>query len=268
MAATIQSGVWECLSQIRDPSFTSRATSKGALIQESYSVFQAVRNGLPVEDIRGSIREGKLLSKSAFETRRQIANAIHLRYLAVCPAWVGNALAESTGKGMQSSDFLSLLYLYYVLRDGLVFEFIVGPVWERWKQGGTNIDAGDFLSLLVDRSDDSPNIKKWREATRRKLASNFLSSLRDLGLFKGKSNKHIQLPSISDETVYHLLCVLIAEGKEGLGVLEAPDWRIFLWDEKDVSNAMNNLSQKQWVRFERGGRTVILELIRQPGIEE
>jgi hypothetical protein len=54
----------------------------------------------------------------------------------------------------------------------------------------------------------------------------------------------------------------MAEGKRGRALLEAPDWRLFLWSEAQVVHALANLAQQQWMRFEKGGRTVIIELVR------
>lgn len=266
MNGQTERNVLALLPKIRDSLYSSRATSKGALIQESYAVFRAVKEGLPVAEIRESIHQGKVLSKSAFETRRQIGNAIHHRYLTVCPEWVGKSLARATSMGAQSPDFRSLLYLYYVLRDRLAFEFVVGPVWTKWQKGVTSISSGDFSAFLEQVAQEHPEIKRWRETTRKKLSSNVLSSLRDFGLFKGKNTKHIQRPSILAETGYHLLCVLLAEGRQGRAIVEAPDWRLFLWNEADVFSAFNDLSQRKWIKFERGGRAMILELIRRPEV--
>jgi hypothetical protein len=62
------------------------------------------------------------------------------------------------------------------------------------------------------------------------------------------------------------LCILLSEGKRGRSLLEAPDWRLFLWSESQVVNALAILAQKGWIKFEKTGRTVILELIRFPEV--
>jgi hypothetical protein len=89
-----------------------------------------------------------------------------------------------------------------------------------------------------------------------------LAALRDFGVLNGIYSKQIQRPIVSAETVFHLLCVLLTEGHHGREVIEAPDWRLFLWTEDDVGKALADLAQRRWIRFERGGRTVILELVR------
>lgn len=257
--------VIEHLAPIRDISpYSARNSSKGALVKETFAVFDAVRKGLPVDSLRQAVLHGEIFLKTSYETRKSIWKLLRYRYLSVCPEWISSSLASATENGIHTADFLSLTYLYYALRDRLTCDFIVGPVWQKWQAGITSIDRNDFLFFLNQISTEQPQIKKWRESTRKKLASNALSAMRDFGLLKGTRIKHIQRPAVSMETVYSLVCILFAEGREGKAIIEAPEWHLFLWKEADISNALVRLAQKKWIRFEKGGHTVILQLIRLP----
>lgn len=259
--------MFESLRSVRDKSpLSARNSSKGALIKEIYTVFQAVSKGLSVENLRQIVLEGRLILHSAYETRRSIWNHIHRRYFTFDNEWIVQGLAEASGEGMNSESFLSLAYLYYVLRDRLTFDFVVGPLWDRWKKRMVTVDRGDFLSFLDKESVDNPVIDRWYDSTKKKLASNTLSALRDFGVLKGVIKKKIQRPTIAPETAFHLLSILMAEGLRGQSIIAAPDWRMFLWDEADIANALNGLSFRRWTRFEKTGRTVILELNRLPGV--
>lgn len=255
------------LRLIRDRSAVStRVSSKGALLKETFTVFSAVRTGLPLANVRQAILDAEVLQKSAFHTRRTIWNALKHRYLGVGSDWIGMSLAASTKEGTQSPDYLSLAYLYFALRDRLIFDFVTGPIWDRWQRQATSVDSAEYLTFLDQQAETFPELKKWRESTLKKLASNTLSSLRDFGLLQGTQTKHIRRVTVAPETVFHLLAILTAEGLEGKAILEAPDWRLFLWSEAEISNALKELAQMNWVRFERGGRTVILQMIRVPEV--
>jgi hypothetical protein len=259
--------VFDSLKGIRDiGSLSSRNTSKGALIPETFNVFKNVRNKIDVVALRNYIVVKNGLNKPSYENRRKIWNAIYYRYLTVNPEWIGQSLSVATKKGINSPEYLSLAYLYYALRDRLTFEFAIGPMWEKWQRKTTNIDREDVLVFLESHSSESQEIKRWHESTRIKLASNALTAFRDFGILRGQKKKYIQRPSIAPETIYHLLCVLSAEDKEGRAIIDAPDWRLFLWDESDVLNALGNLSQMGWIRFEKVGRTVILQMVRLPEV--
>ena len=254
------------LTEARDTSpFSSRNTSKGALIEETHAVFTAINRGLPPAQAKDAILEGKVLRKASFETRRKIMNAICHRYFWPHSEWSLQCLAKATESGMRSPMFLSLAYLYYALRDRLTFEFVVGPIWEKWRNQSTNLTQAEVLQFMEELAVSEGQIRKWRESTRAKLASNTLTALREFGLLRGIYSKQIQTPVIAPETTFHLLCILLAEGQDGRAIVEARDWRLFLWSESEAAQALGDLSQKRWIRFEKSGRTVILELLRQPG---
>jgi len=260
---------FESLRSVRDKSpLSARISSKGALIKEIYTIFQAISNGLSVENLRQTVVEGRLLLHSSYETRRSIWNHINRRYFAFNNEWVIRSLAEASKEGINSPSFLSLAYLYYVMRDKLTFRFVTGPLWERWKERIITIDKGDFLSFLDQESQINSIIDRWYDSTKKKLASNMLSALRDFGALNGVRKKKIQRPTIAPETVFHLLSILMAEGLRGQSIIEASDWRMFLWNEADIAHALNKLSFRRWIGFEKTGRTVIIELKKFPDVRK
>lgn len=178
------------------------------------------------------------------------------------PVGLGSGLAQATTQGMYSTHYLSLAYLYFTLGDRLVFDFVTEVIWQKWQHQSTAVHRGDLLAFLDTQWEESPQIQKWHDSTRIRLASTILAALRDFHLLKGVQKKYIQGVTIEAEPVYHLLCILMAEGKRGRALLEAPDWRLFLCSEAQVVHALANLAQQQWIRFEKGGRTVIIELVR------
>jgi len=224
-------------------------------------------NGLDLADLHEAVLRGQVFRKASHAARRMTWTAIYHRWLAVCPSWIAQSLVAASEAGVRSEQFTSLTYLYYALRDRLSYGFVVGPLWRKWKMRDPQVSPSAFLSYLDEQAATEPVIRKWREGSRRRLAGSNLSAFRDFGLLRGTRKKYIQRPLVHPETVFHLLVVLIAEGKHGRDILDAPDWRLFLWTESEVAAALADLAQRAWIKFERGGRAVILELIRQPGSE-
>ncbi|NPV28411.1 MAG: DUF1819 family protein [Firmicutes bacterium] len=251
-----------CNSPFRDtlPHYSARHTSAGALVKEAHLVFKALSQGMSIPQVRTAVLNGSLIPKKSFETRRTIWRALHRRYFANMPPWVVTELAKAAAAGNPSTPrFLSLLYLHFALRDRLTFDFVTGPLWDKWYNGLTHVNRGEVLIFLDAAGEKYPEIKRWRESSRNKVASNVLSSLRDFGLLRGVQQKHIQKPPVPIETAYHLFLILTAEGLKGRTVLEAPAWKLFLWSESDVGVAFLELSQQGRLRYERAGQTVILE---------
>jgi hypothetical protein len=255
------------LSEARDRApLSSRNTSKGALVREAHAVFSAIKGGLTVGKSREAIRDGKLLQSATYETRQRVMDLLTYRYFWPHCEWSVQSLAKASEAGAKSAEFLSLAYLYFALRDRFTYEFVVGRIWERWRSKSTSLALADFLTFFDERAEQETHLKKWRESTRRKVGQSMLAALRDFGVLRGTQRKEIQKPAVTPESAFHLLCVLKAEGLDGRGIVEAADWRLFLWTETEVAQTLGELSLRRWIRFEKSGHTVILELLREPRI--
>lgn len=246
--------------------FSSRNASKGALVAEAHAVFRAFDRCTPLENLRQQCLQGTLLRQRARETRRRIWEAIHWRFfLWRPPQWVLTDLAEAAGDDSSFSRFVGLAYLHFARRDRLTFEFVTGKLWEMWQNKTLEVRRDDVLDFLAVWAEQYPKIRTWRENTRKKLAGNMLSALRDFGLLKGVQRKAIQQPAVSGEVALHLCRLLYGEGLRGRAVLEARDWRLFLWGQNEAAEALVRLAQTGKLRFERSGKTVVLEV---PGLDD
>jgi len=253
------------LTSIRETGcYSSRNASKGAMLQELHRLLVALKGEYTKEKSRELVFKDDILNKNTFENRRAIWNRLNHRYFNVYPKWIASSLAKVALSGVNSAEFISLSYLYYALRDRISYDFIGSTIWKKWNAGITSIGTTDFMEFLVEAQRSSPDVKKWREITQKRLGSGILAALRDFGLLRGTVIKHIQRPTIAPETSYHLLAILWAEGKRGREIIEASDWKLFLWNETETSDALIRLAQLGWIKFERGGKTVILDMLRTP----
>ena len=244
-------------------SFSTRNTSKGSLIPEVHLIFRALASGQSLDEVRSACLGGTLLRQSARETRDRIWQAVHWRFFAWAPPpWVIADLVAATHGEVTSPRFVGLLYVHHARRDRLTFDFVADRLWHLWKAGTRDVRRDDVLDFLAERANGQP--VRWRDSTRIKLAGNVLSALRDFGLLTGVQRKRLERPVVAVEVVLHLCRLLHAEGLRGRALLEARDWRLFLWDIEDTSQALTLLAQRGDLRFERSGRTVVLEVPRHP----
>lgn len=241
--------------------YSARNSSKGALLSETHAMFRALAAGKPLEELRFACVDGKLFRQSARETRRRIWHALHWRFFAwTPPRWVTADLADAACGEMTSPKFIGLVYLHYARRDRLTFDFVGNKLWPLWRSGSREVRRGDVLDFLAEST--SGQRATWRESTRVKLAGNVLSALRDFGLFAGVQRKALQRPVVVPEVALHLCRLLDAEGLRGRALLEAREWQLFLWGIQDTSHALAQLAQRGDIRFERSGRTVVLDVVR------
>lgn len=244
--------------------YSTRNSSKGSLIAETHAVFRALAKGKSVAQVRTACLSGRMLRQSARETRHRIWEAIHWRFFAWGPpAWVIDDLAHAAHGDATSPGFVGLVFLHYARRDRLTFDFVSERLWPLLPRSAPEVRRSDVLDFLADSSDTGT--ARWRESTRIKVAGNGLTALRDFGLLAGVQRKTLQRPAVPLNIPLHLCRLLDAEGLRGRSVLDAPDWRLLLWDTNDAARALGQLAQHGSLRFERTGRTVILEVPDAPG---
>lgn len=247
---------------------SARNTSKGALLAEAHAVFRALDSGASVAEVQAACLSGRILRQRTRETRRHIWKALHHRYFAWNPPrWVLADLTDAAQGEATDARFVGLAYVHYARRDRLTFEFVTQALCALWKARALEVRRDDVLDFLADCGSREVHVKGWRETTRKKLAGNVLTALRDFGLLEGVQRKKIRRPIVPPEVALHLCRLLYGEGLRGRAVVEAPDWRLFLWEPHDVNLALGGLAQQRHLRFEKSGRTVVLDVPEHPAGE-
>lgn len=238
--------------------YSSRYTSKGSLLSEAGLILDGLLADMTIEEVRDRALEGSLLRQRTRASRQKIWRDLHYRLLTHRIEWVIESLKQAKIKGLQSPEFISLIYLHYSLRDHLTYDIVTGLIWDRWRSKRQEISREDILSMLDEASDTQPQIQRWAETSRLKLASNILTALRDFGVLKGTKKKRIVKPILPIFTAEQILRVLITEGLRGREIIEDSTWRLFLCSKQDVADVLNRLSQAGKINFEKVGNTIVL----------
>jgi hypothetical protein len=239
--------------------YSARNSSKGALIDEARRVLAALATGQSVETVREEVFRGTLLTQRSRENRERIWTSIQQRYLTPTMPWLTAQLGNLCKSGPHSREFVSLLYLLYALRDRLTFDFVTNTLSAKEHECRPVVSRNDVLDLLNQAAGSQPQIERWTESTRIKLAGSILTALRDFGVLEGQQKKVLVRPVLPLSTAESLLRVLITEGCRGRHVLQDSAWRLFLLSDSDVASALAKLAQQGTIRFEKAGSTVVLE---------
>jgi hypothetical protein len=202
---------------------------------------------------------GTLLAQRSRQNRERIWTSIQQRYLIPTTPWLTSKLANACECGPHSREFVSLLYLLYALRDHITFDFVTNVLSTKGYQTRPLVSRNDVLDLLKQAASRQPQIERWTESTRIKLAGSILTALRDFGVLEGQQKKVLVRPVLPLSTAEALLRVLIVEGCRGRQVLQDAAWRLFLLSEQEVASTLAKLAQQGTIRFEKVGATVVLE---------
>ncbi|WP_301663207.1 BrxA family protein [Methanoculleus frigidifontis] len=230
----------------------------GALLRESEKVFALLSAGEPLENIREQATNGTLFSQKALLSRKRFWNMLSVRYFQL-PDWVINDLIGAYRVAPHSAEFTSLLYVHYALRDHLTFDFITQRLWSKWNSHQLDVSPDDILKMLDESAESEPQIATWTDATRERLSTIILSSLRDFGVLSGKQKKRLTKPVLPLFVVEHILHILTAEGVRGNTVLKDPIWRLFLCTDDEIAHYLQQLGLNRRIHFERVGETVVLQ---------
>lgn len=245
--------------QIRDIGpYNGRYITKGAMIAETGALVGALAAGLRLADARGRVLDGALFPQRARASRERMWDLINYAYLSG-PPWVLAELQAAYQAGPQSREFVSLLYLLFVLRDQLTYDFVTVTLWAKWSAEQLAVSNADLFGLIDRAGETQPQVARLASATRLRLAQNILTSLRDFGLLTGARNKTLVRPVLPLPTAEHLLRILVTEGVRGAEVLRDPTWRLYLCQESDVADVLSRLAQARRIHFEKVGGTVVLE---------
>jgi len=239
--------------------YSARNSSKGALIDEASRVFAALAHGQSIETVRDQVLRGTLLTQRSRENRERIWTSIQQRYLIPTTPWLTTLLSDKCASGPHSREFVSLLYLLYALRDRLTFDFVTNILWAKGHEARPVISRNEVLDLLTQTAGRQPQIERWTESTRIKLAGSILTALRDFGVLEGQQKKVLARPFLPLSTAEALLRVLTVEGCRGRQAIQDSTWRLFLLTERHVAATLAKLAQLGRIRFEKAGTTVVLE---------
>lgn len=156
------------------------------------------------------------------------------------PAWV---LDDLVGYDREDRlDTLRAVLLVHVCRqDFLLYSIVQRLVFPRWQAGERQLPVADVHRFFDDEAPTHPEIERWAYATRNRLASNILSTLRDYGLLRGAAQKQIVAPIVPPDAAQHLHRLLEAEGLSPTEIIHHPDWQLWLWDPEHVENSLESI---------------------------
>lgn len=160
------------------------------------------------------------------------------------PAWVLDDLVRFDQE--DRLDALKAALLVHVCRqDFLLYTIVQRLIFPRWQAGERQLPVADVHRFFDDEAPTHPEIERWAYATRNRLASNTLSTLRDYGLLRGANQKEIVEPIVPPDAAQHLHRLLAAEGLTPAEIVHHPDWKLWLWRPEHVAAVLEASRETQ-----------------------
>lgn len=230
---------------------------KGALIEETYTVFRDWDFARSLEDNLGSMKAQNVIGAKSEHWLRDVAFVLHRRF---DPEGRDRNLVELAQRGCPLELWKPLL-LWHMTRDEfLLRDFLVAWLYEQFTQGSLRVRAEDLRPYLRALHDKGLVAEPWKESTLKRVSSELLRIAVDFGLMRGTVTREFASYHLPDESFLYLLHAMIELQPNAREVVHSTDWRMFLMDAADVERELFRLHQFRRVHYEVAGSLAQLEL--------
>lgn len=241
--------------------YTSRNSSKGALLNESKIVFSYLaKNNCNLDSARHAVIHDNILAKRTYQTRKRCWAVLHSRYFPTKFA-DGNLNPIIAIYKTNASETMKrgVLYYHFATSDLFTYEVTTKLIYDLAHKGFTNISPRIVDEFLDSRVESHPEINVWSHNTRNCLVSHYLSSLRDFGILEGKARKRICRPMVEEALFLYVASVLKDCGKSSRDILASDDFKLFLLTPAEVTNRFAEASRNNKIKFKKSGKIVSIE---------
>jgi hypothetical protein len=234
--------------------YSSSLSGKGSLLRETLQVMAALAADGSLKEVRSLVTEDNLLLKQTMHTRRAVWEAIHLRYFSGKTPLAIHTLARLVASSLPERDRYLILFYELAKSLPLVYDLTADCLYTLYTGGRSSVDKADVLAWL-DRaqSNGHDEIGGWSPQTKGKVASNYLTIVRDFGLLEGTQRKCFTRLYVPLPTFVYVLYRLKSEGQPTKAIVTSDDFKLFRMDQRDVYLLLDEATRAGHVTFQRAG---------------
>lgn len=246
------------MSQFRANVASSFTVIKGAMIEETYSVFAAWNFDRSKRENLERLHAENFIGASSATWLRDVVKVLNRRF---DPGGRDRPLVVLAKHGASLDEWKPLL-LWHMTRD----EFLVRDFLETWLFGA--YEAGTFRIRSADVEAHLGSIRKrgatvehaWSEKTTQRVAAGLLKIAVDFGLLRGSITKEFASYQLPERSFLYLLHAMRDNKLSPSMVLCSPEWRLFLMRPADVEQEVLRLHQFRKLEYQVAGSLVQLSL--------
>jgi hypothetical protein len=241
--------------------YSSRNSSKGALLNEAKILFSYLAKGKSLDSARQAIIQDNVFVKKTFQTRRRCWQVLRSRYFPnngdlenIHPiiALFQSYASEKMKQGV--------LYYHFAISDLFSYEVTTELIYDLYRRGLTNIASRNIHEFLDLKKKFHPEINEWSPQTCLSLVSHYLSAMRDFGILEGKNQKKIHRPTVEEDLFLYVVTYLRDCGKSPKTIFVNDDFKLFLLSQQEVEFRLLEAQRKGRIHFQKAGHIVSLEL--------
>lgn len=241
-----------------ESNYSTGISAKGALLDETLTVMRELDRGATIDEVRRRVLEVDLLGKDTVSTRESVWKRIHARYLGD-PARAA-LIARMATRAPDPATRALVLFFEFCRANPLLHDVTARCVFPRYRAGFAQIDAAHVQRFLDDAEAEHPELADWSPQTRKKVVSNILTILRDVGLLEGVQQKRFTRLYVPLPAFVYALYSLRGDGiTTPTEVLTAEAWRRFLLVDEDVVALLEEAAAAGHGTFKHQGDIYVLD---------
>lgn len=236
-------------------STSQRLLRKGALIQETFRLFQGWRDDATFQVNFDRIFAGAL---GTLAWQREVKTTLSARFGDFSNATPLISLARG---GLQLDSWVQCYSIWLAIHEPLFRNFICEWLYPEYAKGRYCVRSEDIVSHLADAWNAAGKAYQLSEYGLLRTARDLLRMARDLSILEGKGRaKTFGSIHINDDVAL-FVCLLITEHEGAPSKVPASKlWRLFLMSAERVHEILLRLHQFRRVEYHVAGSLVQLSL--------
>jgi hypothetical protein len=241
--------------------YSSRNSSKGALLTEAKILFSYLAKGNSLGSARQGVFQDNIFVKKTHQTRKKCWEVLHSRYFPREEdlEQIHPIIALSRTKASEKMK-QGVLYYHFAISDLFSYEVTTELIYDLYRRGLSNVAPRNIHEFLDLKKKFHPEINKWSPQTRLSLVSHYLSAMRDFGILEGKNQKRVHRPTVEEDLFLYNVTYLRDCGKSPKAILVNDDLKLFLLSQQEVEFRLLEAQRKGRIHFQKAGHIVSIEL--------
>ncbi len=239
--------------------YTANLMKGGAMIPETLALLRDWSPETPLAIFTETVIRENRIGKATRARVGDVLRRVFVRRFLQGSAPVAPHLRALAEAGYPEPVLRSLLYYHTALTEDLLYDFVVGPLFELYQSGRGQVGTADVVEFVDELTAAGAIAPPWSENTKRKTARGLLAALRDFGLLEGKAKKRLRSLYLPMPAFLYVAHHLRDQGALGIRLLQHPAWRLFLYGEPDVEKRFLEAHQEGYLGYYAAGGIVRVE---------
>lgn len=247
--------------------YTTQLQAGLGLVAETKTLLELWSDGMSASQLhQAALDSGRFPRMTARRLRNLVTECFAPRYLVAggAPAKHLKRLAGT----MPTGDLVQLLLLFTSRANPILGDFVRQVYWPRYAGGYTEV-TNDDARVFVERGiDDGKTVKRWSEATVRRVSAYLTGCCADYGMLERglRSSRRILPFRISPSVAAYLAYELHFAGVGDNALLTHVDWQLFGLAREDVLEETKRLSLRGLLLVQAAGDVIRISW-KQQGME-